>query len=437
MSEAVFSYRGHELDRSGVLTCRYALGSRNFVERAALGPGEWDSAAAREAARLVYLLAGISYFKTAAPPVVQLDLAVRPVERTLLEAFYTKGLAEFAYRNRLDLTGLRVEAEVVDRAAAAFNSTPGRPLVLFGGGKDSIVTVEEVKRRHPDVSVFVVSPNSAPYEAIERVLPVTGVPVVRATRHLDPQLLEPPGATGFLQGHIPVTGVLTALGVLAAAGGGHDAVVLSNEWSASDPNLIVDGQVVNHQYSKSREFEAAFRDAAAAALGPRLAVFSLLRPYTELWVAERFARLSRYRRAFRSCNRSFPIDPAQRLERWCGTCDKCCFVDLVLSPFLERSELEAIFDGREPLSRPELRRHFEVFVGLSPDPKPFECVGEVGESRAAAVLAARRPDRAESPLLQDLARRLPPLSDDELAALLAPHVPHDVPDAYAPEDLLV
>jgi hypothetical protein len=430
-----FRYAGHQLDApTGSLTCRYTLGDRAFVERMELGAGEWATEAAAEAARLVYLLAGVSYYKTAAPPVVEIDVAVRPGELALVRDFYRKGLGEFAYRNRIDLSDIEFDAVVADAAPTSY-SPEDRPLVPFGGGIDSIVTVEAVKRSHPNASLFIVSPPTAPFAAIERVVPVTGLPVARAVRHLDPQLLGPNEA--FLQGHVPVTGIITALAVLAATGLGYDAVVMSNEWSASSGNLTVGDQVVNHQYSKGREFETAFAGVVAGALGDRPRVFSLLRPHTEVWVAERFARLTEYHRAFHSCNRAFTIDPARRLSRWCGECDKCCFIDLVLAPFLSRTELESIFDGREPLSRPDLFDRFAILVGLSFDPKPFECVGEVGECRAAVSLAAQRGDRRDDDVLQRLATNLPPVSPREITELLAAHDPHDIPDDFATEDLLV
>ncbi len=147
--------------------------------------------------------------------------------------------------------------------------------------------------------------------------------------------------------------------------------------------------------------------------------------------------MTEYHRVFHSCNRAFAIDPAKRLDRWCGECDKCCFIDLVLAPFFSRVELEAIFGGREPLARRDLLERFSILVGLSSDPKPFECVGDVGECRAAATLAAARGDRAGTTVLQDLAHRLPEVSPAEVALLLAPHRPHDVPDDYAAEDQLV
>jgi hypothetical protein len=236
---------------------------------------------------------------------------------------------------------------------------------------------------------------------------------------------------------VPVTGIITALAVLTATGLGYGAVVMANEWSASSGNLAVGGQIVNHQYSKSAEFEVAFSGVAAAAFGDRPRVFSLLRPYTEVWVAERFARMTDYHRVFHSCNRAFTIEVARRLDRWCGECDKCCFIDLVLAPFISRVELESIFDGREPLSRPDLFERFAVLVGLSPDPKPFECVGELGECRAAAALAAQRGDRRNDASLQRLAAELPPVTPADMTGLLAPHDPHHIPDDFAPQDLLV
>ena len=434
---ATFHYAGHALDaEAGTLTCRYRLGDRSFVERIELGPGEWSTRWAAEAGRLVYLLAGVSYFKTAAPAAIDIDVTVRPGELALVRDFYVKGLGEFAYRNDLDLAALELHADVEDLAPERYSPNDSRPLIPMGGGIDSIVTVETVKRHHPDASLFVVSPPTAPFAAIEQVVPKTGLPVVDVVRHLDPQLLQSAKVTGFLQGHVPVTGIITALAVLAATGLGYDAVVLSNEWSASSGNLVVGNQVVNHQYSKSREFESAFAGVVAGALGDRPRVFSLLRPYTEVWVAKRFARLTDYHQTFRSCNRAFPIEVSKRLDRWCGECDKCCFIDLVLAPFLGRVELESIFDAREPLSRPELFERFAVLVGLSPYPKPFECVGEVGECRAAAVLAAERSDRKDTELLQRLAALLPSVSPSEVATLLAPRDPHDIPDDFATEDLL-
>jgi hypothetical protein len=245
---------------------------------------------------------------------------------------------------------------------------------------------------------------------------------------------------GFLNGHVPVTAIVTAVAVVEAVLERRDAVVLSNEWSASVPTLVVDDHAVNHQWSKGDEFERAFQERVDDAIGPGLAVFSYLRPRSELWVARRFAGLSEYHRAFRSCNRAFHQDPARRLDHWCGTCDKCCFIDLVLAPFMERSELSAVFGGAEPLQNSGNEEHFRTLLDLGRGARPFECVGDVDECRTAVLLAAERPDRAGDRVLRQLrdeVTRAAPAARAEVAALLAPRGGHYIPERYAPADLLV
>ena len=133
----------------------------------------------------------------------------------------------------------------------------------FGGGIDSIVVTEHV-RRIGDAALFIMSRPADRFAAIEEPAAVTGLPVVRAEREIDPQLLRS-AELGFLNGHVPVTGILSAIAVLAAVLTSRDAVVMSNEWSASIPTLQYQGRPVNHQYSKSAGFEAAFRRVLAAA----------------------------------------------------------------------------------------------------------------------------------------------------------------------------
>lgn len=414
-----FVYEGYDLDVARRrLSCRYRLGDRRFTEVVTVGtpaspgpgaeaPAGAPPAAVDAAARLVFLLAGVSYYKTAAPPVVDLGaLATTAGERRFLRSFYVDGLAEMAFRNGLDLSELEVVGpDAGEHPAAAYAPDAGRPLVPFGGGIDSIVTAEQVRAVHPGTTLFVVSRAGDRFAAIEAAARATGLPIARAERHLDPAVLRS-AELGFLNGHVPVTGILSAVAVLAAVLGGHDAVVMANEWSASSATLDVAGRAVNHQWSKSLAFERGFRQLVAGSLGAGLDYFSLLRPRSELWVADRFARLTRYHGVFRSCNRAFTLDPARRLDRWCGTCDKCCFIDLVLAPFLEPATLAAVFDGREPLADEGLAGRFRALLGLGDGTKPFECVGDVEECRTAVVLAARRPDRDGHPLLHALAGEL-------------------------------
>jgi hypothetical protein len=310
--------------------------------------------------------------------------------------------------------------------------------VPFGGGIDSIVTVEGVRKRTEDIALFVVNRPGDRFTAIEKPAAVSGLPVIRAGREIDPQLLRS-AELGFRNGHVPVTGIISAIAVLAATLNGRDAVVMSNEWSASVPTLEHNGQQVNHQWSKSAAFEASFRELLKADQGlPDY--FSALRDRTELWVGEKFAALTQYHGTFRSCNRAFHIDTKRRLDHWCGQCDKCCFIDLILAPFMSAQGLRSVFaaggGGGEPLDNPELKPKFQTLLGSGT--KPFECVGEVNECRAAVVLAANRPDRAETTLLAELAAEITGRADApttaEIEAMRHPVGASFVPAAYSFED---
>jgi UDP-N-acetyl-alpha-D-muramoyl-L-alanyl-L-glutamate epimerase len=431
----VFRYRDYAVDAErGVLSLRYGLDGREFTERVTLPPGaRWHTDEARAAARLVFLLSGVSYYKTAAPPVIDFgETALTGTEEAFLREFYLQGLAEFAYRNNLDLTSLSLHAQrAPDRPSAPPTPAgPKRALVPFGGGIDSIVTVEQV-RQQADVALFIVSRPADRFDAIERPAAVTGLPVVRAEREIDPQLLRS-AELGFLNGHVPVTGILSAIAVLAAVLEDRDAVVMSNEWSASIPTLEFDGRPVNHQYSKSEEFEAAFRGVLADQ-GCLPDYFSWLRDRTELWVGREFAKLGPYHASFRSCNKAFYTERARRLAYWCGQCDKCVFIDLILAPFLPAGALRQIFAVTgEPLDDPALKPKFRSLLGAGA--KPFECVGEVTECRAAVLLAARRDDRAGSSLLRELAAEVAGWpdapSEAETAAMLRPVGRNFIPERY-------
>jgi UDP-N-acetyl-alpha-D-muramoyl-L-alanyl-L-glutamate epimerase len=434
-----FRYDGFAIDPAdSIVTCRYSTAGHPFTERFTFEhSGNWEDPAVLAAVRILYLLAGVSYYKTSAALLIDLgDLPTSPPERDFLRSYYVNGLGEFAYRNGLDLHGVRLEGPDGATTAVSYDPAPGRPLIPFGGGIDSIVTVESLTGDHPDAALCVVQPPGERFAAIEDAAALTGLPVTRIARRLDP-LVRRSAELGFLNGHVPVTAVITAAALVAAVLEGRDAVVLSNEWSASVPTVVADGVTVNHQWSKGEEFEREFGEFVHSSLGPDISVFSYLRPRSELWVAQQFARLSPYHRAFRSCNRAFHQDPAQRLDRWCGHCDKCCFVDLVLAPFVDRAELEAVFGGDEPLQSPANEERFRALLGLGAGTKPFECVGDIDECRAATQLAAQRADRAGTGLLARLRANLAQTTTPDLTALLQPLGTHRIPDRYAPTDLLV
>jgi hypothetical protein len=440
-----FEYLGFDLEpEQNRVTCRYRLdsvtGPIEFHEVISFpGGGDWSQPAVTEAARLLYLLTGASYYKAGAPPVIDLgELALTATEQRFLREFYLQGLGEYAYRNDLDLSDLQIVAPTLVREGPVdYRPVDGRPLIPFGGGVDSIVSVELIRGHASDAALFVVNRPDDRFDAIEEPAVVTGLPVVRAERTMDEQILRS-RELGFLNGHVPVTGVISAIAVLAAVLEGRDAVVMSNEWSASSATLEVDGRSINHQYSKSEAFEADFRELIADSMGARPEYFSLLRAMSEVWIAERFAELPQYFDHFRSCNKAFRIDQALRYDHWCGVCDKCCFIDLVLAPFIDEPVLRQVFRvaGTEPLANSELADSFRTLLELTPDAKPWECVGDVSESRVAARLALARPDRKDNPMLAELVEQAERFTDPTPAELARPLGRHFVPERYAPDLLL-
>lgn len=402
----------------------------DLVERIGFpaAPPPAHPAAFDRALRLLHLVAGVSYFKAAVPPAIEvLAAAPDPRQAELLDAVYTDGLAEFAWRNGIDLRGRVRFPRGAPAAPAPALGLPRSSLVAIGGGKDSLVSIELLRARGEAMTLAHVGDSPL----IAAVAARTGLPVLNIRRQLAPELFEY-NRRGALNGHIPVTAINSALLVAAAVLYGHDAVVFSNEASASSATLEQDGRVVNHQWSKGIVFERAFAAVVRGEIAADLDYFSLLRPLTELAITREFARLTRYHGHFSSCNRNFRLLGEKPRERWCGQCPKCHFVFLALAPFLPKPALVAIF-GRNLLDDPALAGDFDALIEWRRH-KPFECVGEAAESRAALAALARRPDWREDALVRRFATEIMPLlpaRDLALEPLLAPRPEHALPARLA------
>jgi hypothetical protein len=378
-----FRFASREIDEHGRVRLRYALDdSIEFVEELDLPVETAVSTADRERVEgllsLLHWVAGVSYFKTAAPHAVVCETGAPPAATaTLLDALYSEGLGEFAYTNRLAALprpSFPIGPSVERQSAVEGRSHP-RMLVPVGGGKDSAVALELARRSGHELALFSVG-DAAP---IARTAAVAGLPRLVCTRRLDPGLAELNRA-GALNGHIPITAIVSCVALLTAALRGFSTVVMANERSASTGNVSWEGIDVNHQFSKSLRAERLLR-AAVAEAAPGLGLFSVLRPASELAIARAFARMEQYHYAFTSCNAIFRLDPALRASSWCCDCPKCRFVFLVLAPFCEPGHLREVF-GCDLLDD---ERQFAGFALLTATGghKPFECVGEEQESLAA------------------------------------------------------
>jgi UDP-N-acetyl-alpha-D-muramoyl-L-alanyl-L-glutamate epimerase len=418
---------------AGTLTCHFRLDDRRFTEVATFD-ATVDLAApgVGPLATLYHLLAGLSYYKAGAARVVELGcLEVGAATKALLEAAIADGLGEFALRNDLDLSDVALRGGAPVHRVWVPAAVAG-PLVPFGGGIDSIVSATAA-RLEDGAALFVVGPREERFAAIERPAQQTGLPVVRCARAID-DAVRHPAVHGFFDGHVPVTAMVSALALVAAAGQRRSAVIMSNERSASSPTVIVGGRAVNHQWSKSLACEELVRAALAERLDGGPSYSSALRDRSELWIAAEFARHGEYLDTFMSCNRAFRHDVATRATTWCGECDKCLFTNLVLAPFVARTRLESIFGGREPLGDPHRTGDLEVLCGLVDAPKPFECVGDADECATALVATAARADRADQRHLAALAARC--VGARPLDELLDPTGPSHATTRHAARGLL-
>ena len=385
--------------------------------------------AVEHAVRLLHLITGVSYYKAAVPNEIRIEgYAIDAATAVLMEQVYVHGLGEFAYRNGLSLHGrvrFPVAAQAQAPAPAAAAGLREHALVAIGGGKDSLVSIEALRGAGVDQTVTWIGGS----QLIAACAARTGLPTLNIGRALAPELFEY-NRQGAWNGHIPVTAINSAIMVLAALLHGVDQVVFSNERSASYGSMIPGTGEVNHQWSKGWAFESAFGAYVQSHVAADLQYYSLLRPLSELAVARQFARTDHYDAHFSSCNRNFHLLGERPTNRWCGVCPKCHFVFLALAPFMPKPRLVGIF-GRNLLDDANQTGGFDALLEYQ-DHKPFECVGEGQESRAAMAALGDRPEWREDVIVARFNREIrPQLDASELvvAPLLEIGGEHRIPAA--------
>ncbi len=294
---------------------------------------------------------------------------------------YYNGLGEFFYKNGINIDGESFMAIISEGKTYPVGKSSRMlegSLIPIGGGKDSIVTLELLKGEREKNRCYIINSRGATVKSAE----TAGYgkdQIVAVSRTLDQNMLEL-NKQGFLNGHTPFSALVAFSSVLAAYLTGRKYVALSNESSANESTVA--GTDVNHQYSKSFQFEKDFHDYEAKYIGSGVYYFSLLRPWSEFQIAQYFSRLKRYHSIFRSCN------AGSKQDIWCGNCSKCLFVFVILSPFLKVEELCSIF-GRNLFEEEKMLPILDQLIGLEAE-KPFECVGSREEINVALSITIRR-----------------------------------------------
>jgi len=334
----------------------------------------------------LHLILGISYYKLYCPRKVILPYKLSKEQAQFWTTVYRNGLGEFYYRNKLDPDKSPKFPFVKNVSTGSYKlERKNRALVGIGGGKDSIVVVELLKRGKQNFTSFILDTEKAsPITA--QVVKAIGAGKLEVKRYLDQKIFLPhPGA---YNGHVPFSAILAFLGLLTAAFYDYNEVIVGNEYSSSFGNIRYQELEVNHQWSKSLEFETMFQQYVKNFITADIKYFSLLRPYYEIRVAKMFAKYEKYHKFFSSCNGNFKINKQRNKTPWCGQCPKCAFVFALLSAFLPRQRVIKIF-GKNLYADKKLLPLYRDLLGAG-DMKPFECVGTFEETRAAMFLAKKK-----------------------------------------------
>lgn len=344
---------------------------------------EFDAAALDRAFQLLFFVAGVSYYKTFLPAEIVVEKGeIDSSLAAFLSKTYQKGLGEFFYVNGLDpRTHINFPINTDSIIPIDAGSTSGK-IVGVGGGKDSLVSIELLRSAGEAFSTWSLGHRAQLAPLVERI----GSHHYWVERQWDTQLLSLKDNERAYNGHVPISAIFACVGSIVGILSGKRDLIVSNESSASEPTLEYRGVSVNHQYSKSLEFEQDYQTVLAQCFGDSQRYYSLLRPLSELHIAEIFASrgFEKYKDVFSSCNRAFTHGSEGMF--WDGSCPKCAFVFLILTPFIDRSSLEHLFSGKNLLLSEELEQTYKQLLGIEGD-KPLECVGEIKESRAAMRLA--------------------------------------------------
>ncbi|MCR5619771.1 MAG: hypothetical protein K6F65_06685 [Lachnospiraceae bacterium] len=370
------------------------------------------------------LVETISYYKAVCPEKVVIKCgSLSASQMDWWKKLYYNGLGEFLYRNGITVSKdrlVRFECATTtddDPAVLHDERTYSGCLVPVGGGKDSVVSLELLKGE--DITTYVVNENDTATNVINKCDHKKGV--YTAKRTLDPEIIRM-NEEGYMNGHIPISAVFAFSAVITAYLCGFKYIALSNETSANEST--VPGTKINHQYSKSYEFEEDFDEYIEGITDSDIHYFSLLRPFTEAQIAAVFAAKGKdYYRVFRSCNRG------SKKGIWCCSCPKCLFVYIIMSPFIDEDELVQIF-GEKLLDKESLDKDFRELVGLDEN-KPFECVGT--RSEVAACLQAYIESGKKSLLTDRYEQEIGKLQTPPLTEMMKEWcAENSVPDIFVP-----
>ena len=343
----------------------------------------FDSATGKNIIFSLGMVEAVSYWKSSCAPIMKVNCGKLSDEDCLWwKKLYFHGLGEFFYRNQIQTDFNSFVSIINDFDGDSEDKTPfvssGKNIIPVGGGKDSNVSMTLLRSQKDKNMCFTVNNQGARTQSAAAA-GYDEKDIIKTYRTIDKELLRL-NSEGFLNGHTPFSAIVAFLSLYCAYLIGAENIVLSNEASANESNI--GGTQINHQYSKSYEFECDFNNYVNSHFDLKTKYFSILRCFNELQIAKYFASCKQFHAVFKSCN------VGSKKNIWCAGCAKCLFVYIILSPFLSTSELVKIF-GCNMLEKEEMSEDFKGLTGIS-SVKPFECIGTVDEVCCAVNMTIRK-----------------------------------------------
>lgn len=345
------------------------------------------------------LIEMVSYWKaTCSPKIIIKAGFLDDYQKEWWKNLYINGLGQFFYENKIDFTKDNIFEFVLESDIKLLKKTQSskilnKVLLAFSGGIDSTLSLEILSHEGAELGLFMLNPTVNIIKIAEEY---SKAPRIIIQRSIDPDLLSL-NNKGYLNGHTPISAYLAFLSVLCAEIFDYGYVLFSNERSSNETNVKYLGMEINHQYSKTFEFEINFREYSQKYLSSNLNYLSFLRPLYNLQISKIFSENKFHFTDVKSCNVN------QKSGTWCLTCPKCLSTYILLSPFLSKNELLKIFEGNifDDLS---LLTLLESLVDET-KVKPFECVGTRKEIIIALYLTVKKYKGQDLPLLLDMANK--------------------------------
>lgn len=287
---------------------------------------------------------------------------------------YEKGLAEFFYKNKLEHRVNLINRPTTEREIYPITISKlklkNEAVLPNGGGKDSCVSCEILKKC--DIKFTWATLGATSYR--KKVIGASNNPdhiniSVRGNSNV-------PNTYKTYKGHFPYTLYTSAFMVLLSGLIRNKYIVYSNEKSSNYPNhehYDKNGKciMINHQYTKSFEFEKGFHQLLKRTVNNDIEYFSILKPLYEIQISRIFSHFHQYHNAFVSCN----------WGRWCGRCSKCAFIFMSLYPYMDETKLANIMGNNMLMDKDMLESYLELTGNKKH--KPFECVGTIEENNIA------------------------------------------------------